>query len=88
MALLRNNVTRALYAYNEQRVNSLAGSALFVKVKERCELRYPDKVRMLNLQSSAIGEMDREGAERREAYQLTNLLQHKASMRPAFIPCN
>ena len=87
MSLSRANVARTLYAYDEERVNSLAGSALFVKVKERCEFRHPDKVRMLNLQGSAICETDREGAERREAYQVTNLLQHKASMRPAFTSC-
>src|SRR5688572_7013447 len=55
MASPRNNVAGTLHAYNQQRVNSLAGSAIFVKVKERCKFRHPNKVWTLNLQSSAIG---------------------------------
>lgn len=85
--LLRDNVARTLHARDQERIYSLTGFAIFVEIKKRREFRHPNKIRMPNLQCSAICQMNLKWPKRRKGDQVANLLQHVTIMSPAFSAC-
>ena len=71
----------AFHAHDQQRIDALTETALFMIIVEDTRTRQPNEVWMGNLELASIGEMKRERPEWSHLRQLSNLLEHETSVR-------